>query len=196
MESLEKIKKEYINTQTPSHFSQSGWETLQSKLDVQAKYNSHFPPYKMASFTLIAILLLGSILTTAQAAKPGSLLYPLKIVSDDTKAKISGDYDTAIKHRAQDVIDSQASQENFDQAAQQYIQTLQKLQQPKNQKNEQALKTTLKEQEQKFRQVQYKDRISQERLREIIRETRKAQGEVEGAKDDWQHNENRRNNDN
>lgn len=185
---FEELKKEYLKTQTNDYLSKNGWSDLQSKLDSQ-KSDNLIPLYtKGLAIAGFVLLISGALLTTS--AKPGSPLYSLKILSDNTQAKISGNYDMTIEKRAQDVIDSQESQKNLEKATQEYLNTLDQVQQkPKTEDKKKELENILKEQEQKFQEARQKDLWDESKFQEIIRKTRRARGEVEGARDDTNDNQ-------
>lgn len=187
---LEDLKKEYIKTQPSGN---NGWYELESKLGVKMEHKYNFLHTRGLALAAFVILLSATVLATAQAAKPGNPLYPVKILSDNTQAKISGNYEMTIEKRAQDVIDSQESQKNLDKATQEYLNTLEEIQQkPKDEEAQKELENTLKEQEQKFQNAQSQYHWDEDRFGEIIRRIRRARGEVEGARDDT--NNNRKNN--
>ena len=66
-----------------------------------------------------------AIIGVAQAAKPGSPLYQVKILSDNLIAKITGNQEIKIEKRAQEVIDlATGSEEHLDEATKEYQKAL------------------------------------------------------------------------
>lgn len=194
MKELENLKKEYLKIQTPQYLNRDGWYEISQKLDSQDKVANSMLFTRGLTFAAVTVLLLGSLFTTSQAAKPGAILYPVKILSDDVVARITGNYEANIEKRAQEVIDTQNSRENFDKASEEYLNTLKKSKRNAQEPDKrEQFKKTLEEQEQKLKDAQEEDQSQNEKFKEIIDETRKARGEVEGVKSEFDNGSNHEN---
>jgi hypothetical protein len=194
MKELEYLKKEYLKIQTPQYLNQEGWHEISQKLESQKRLANSPLFARGLTFAAVAVLFLGMVFTTLQAAKPGSLLYPVKIFSDDITALISGNYEGNIEKRAQDVINVQNSREDFDQAAEEYLKALEKSKQNAQKPEEkQQFKNTLEDQEQKLKNAQKENQPQNEKLKELINKTIEAKGEIEGVKKKMQNSNNHEN---
>lgn len=187
---LESLRKDYIKTEPTNYLIHDGWRDLSLKLD--SKQSRVFPK----AFALIALIIFlsSAVVASAQAAKPGQALYPVKILSENVYAQVTGSQQFKIERRAQEVIDlSGKSSDNLDVATQEYQKTLGETK-PQNGSEEERQKFTeaLEKQEEKFKKAIEKNPQSQEKLQEVIKETEKAKGQVQGQKDE---KEPRQNND-
>src|SRR3990167_5544083 len=118
-EKLENFRKVYIGSGKKNLTLPNILEQLPSQ------NHPHAYALKAATFALAAVLLTGSVLGVAQAANPGTKLYPLKLLSDEVLAKITGKDELKIEKRAQEVINStDASQRQRDEALDQFQKTL------------------------------------------------------------------------
>lgn len=174
---LEDLKKDYIKTQAPS----SNWINFESKLTAQSP---NLRPAIKGSLTafVLSTLIFSTVVGSAQAAKPGQTLYPLKILSDNVVAKITGKYEVKIEKRAQDVIDvSQKSESDLDEATKAYSETLEQTKkEAQKTQTQEKFKKTLEVQEQKLKEAQQKNSNVQDKLQDVIERTQEVRGEVKG----------------
>jgi len=187
-EKLEGLKKEYLKTETPDYLANYGWLNLQSRLPDQ-KELVHLPLVYVRRVILafsILLIIFTVPLTFAQTSKPGQSLYPLKIASDRVTTKITGDYISNIEKRAQEVIETSDNGSSFDEAASQYRKATDNAKNKANLEDEQKkqeLKKKLEEQEKKFQEAQNVNQKNQNRLEQVVEQTRQTRGEVKGEND-------------
>src|SRR3989344_8935661 len=163
---LQNLRRQYIKTPIPAHFAQNSWLDLSSKLSSAGQIHpSHLRQTVILSIATI-LLMITAITGVAQAAKPGSPLYQVKILSDNLIAKITGNQEIKIEKRAQEVIDlATGSEEHLDEATKEYQKALdQAKQELQKSGRQQEFKEVLEEQEEKFREAQEKNPASQNNL--------------------------------
>lgn len=184
-EQLELARKNYIKSSV-GDIDQS-WAALQTRLGAQ----QHFYLPKSASKTLIIVAVL---LTFAQvpieAAKPGQFLYPVKLLSDEVIAEISGKLDYKVNRRAQEIIDlSEGNSSNLEEAQTQYRQTLEdvKKEAQKSSRQEQFDKI-LEQQQQRFEKAIEKNPSGRSHLEEAIKKTKEAKSPVKGTREEQPQN--------
>lgn len=201
-EQLEKLRREYSKISPATDFEENGLVNLYLNLNPQKAPNRmvvHIPGLIFAIFTL---LILGGFLITAQTAKPDTLLYPLKLLSDNLIAKVSGRPEIKIEKRGQEVIDlARSSQDKLDDAANRYQKTLEETKQEAQKAGrQQEFKNTLEKQEKKFKDAASQDPSLSTRLENTIRQTEETKGQVKGVEDKSpsqnQNNPNQNNNNN
>ena len=196
---LAKIKKEYLSTIPSKNQVIRSWNELQSKLS-QEKIQPipHFPQRPALAFVSLLILIIAFILIGSRFSKPGDALYPVKIASDKIVAGVTGNYEANIEKRAQDVIDSATDPDDgIDEATRQYQESLEEAKKKAQEMGkDQEFKTTLDQQEERFRQVQEENPSSQRGLEEAIEHTQKVKGDVQGQKDENPPNNNQNQNQN
>ena len=174
-ENLENFRKAYIGSAKTSSMD---FADISPKLGIQSRPHSYAK--KTLIVTLSLILLGSSALGAAQAASPGTTLYPLKLLSDDV---VNGKQELKVEKRAQEVIDStDASQKQQDEALRQFQKTLEKTKEEAKQSGKvQQFRQTLENEEDKFKDAQ--ERNPSNHLEEAIKHTENAKGEVQGQKD-------------
>lgn len=180
----EEIKKSYLKTPIPERLSTQGWIDLEQKLEDQLPPSTPYLFYiKRVSFALAVLLIFLTVLVSgAQAAQPGDKLYPVKLLADQVKAKITNNPQIPVQNRAQEVINlSKQNSPKLNQAVSQYDKTLnQQKDQAKTPDQKQKLDQSLQTQEQKLEEVQ-KSQPQNEQIEQAIDQTKKVQGEVKGA---------------
>ena len=176
-EKLENFRKVYIGSGKKNLTLPNILEQLPSQ------NHPHAYALKAATFALAAVLLTGSVLGVAQAANPGTKLYPLKLLSDEVLAKITGKDELKIKKRAQEVIEStNASQKQQEEALKEFQKALdQTEEEAKKSGKSEKFRQTLDSEEEKFKKAQEKN--PSQNLEEAIKRTKNAKGEVRGQKD-------------
>lgn len=184
---LENLRKGYLKTVMPSFLVENGWNQIREKLQPRQPKNSYFFS-KGIAFICLFILIMGGSLGITQAAKPNTLLYPVKILSDNALAKITGKPEMKIERRAQDVIKmTQNDPEDLEKAAQEYTKVLEELSRQKNDpQDRENLKRTLTRQEEKLDQtlksLPATNPKAEKVLQRVIQQTKEATGEVKGVK--------------
>ncbi|MBI2594180.1 hypothetical protein HYW39_00620 [Candidatus Curtissbacteria bacterium] len=167
-EHLEKIRKDYIKVEPPSYLVRI-W-TLRKGL-------------ALVSFALLVSVV--TVFGVAQAAKPKDPLYPVKILSENLVAKVTGDYEIKVERRAQELIDlSSQSPQNLDEATRLYQETLDKAEKEAQKVGRgQEFRQTLDQQEEKLREAQRANPAAQQQLENAIWHIQQAKGDVQGEKD-------------
>ena len=182
---LEKFRKEYLKIGPSVHLEHHGWQDLYAKLERRQDLGLNLLFGRGLAFASITLLLFASVVGVAQAAKPGDVLYPVKLFSDQIVAQVSGKPEIKVERRGQEVIDlSNHSQEQLDEAAHQYQKSLNeaKNEAEKSGKKEEFNKA-LETQEQKFKNALENNPRSANGLQRAIEETQKVKGQVQGQKD-------------
>ncbi|MDP2632457.1 MAG: hypothetical protein Q8P25_01910 [Candidatus Curtissbacteria bacterium] len=183
---FEDLRHDYLNITG----AKSGWETIEKSLGSQ---NRNIQPVVQKGLITTAILLLSISTTviTAQKSKPGGSLYAVMVLSDKVYSSITGNYEATIAKRAQEVIDSQNSPQQLDEAAKQYSNTIEDSKKQADQKGEEKkFNETLQEQEEKLEQARKNNSENQQKLEEIIDHSQRIRGEVEGDRDETEDGEN------
>ena len=181
MQNLENLKKIYLKTPIPKELSD--WKQLKPRLE--EGHRIYLPAYfqKGAFMFAVVLLFLTTMVASAQAAKPGDRLFPIRILSDEIKAAITNTPSSPVEKRAQDIIDvSKSPSPKLDQAVTEYQKALDRSTQEVNKNNgstqEENFKNTLSKQEQKLEEVKKENPDSSKKLDEAIDQTQKAQGEI------------------
>ncbi len=87
-ERIEKLKKVYLATEISEQEINKRWQDLEMLLGEQNRRD--YAPIFMRSFAILSLVLLcmGGLVAFAQAAKPGEILYPVKVLSENTVKKV------------------------------------------------------------------------------------------------------------
>lgn len=157
---LEELKKVYQETKMPDYLIYNGWADLKFKLPNQQNNFFRNLVTKGLVFASICLLVSAGLIKSAQAAKPGDLLFPIKDFTQNVKAKITGNYQEIIQDRAQDVIDlSSKSQDKLNEAIRVYKQTVKDSQDnTKDSEKSQELKNTIEHQNEEIQKIENQDR--------------------------------------
>lgn len=156
---LNSIKDQYQNTQMPEYLIYNGWADLKFKLPTQQnKFWQTFLSRGLIFATFI-MFISTALVGIAQAAKPGEALFPIKTLTEDIKAAITGNYQEKIENRAQDVIDlSTRSQDKLNQAIEKYQQTVKEsLEKTKDNQNNDELNKAIEEHNQQIKKIENRD---------------------------------------
>lgn len=200
-EKLENLKKDYIKTRLPDYLIYDGWRELSLRLETRRSLLPRVLPKTLALIALMIFISAG-VVTSAQAAKPGQALYPIKILSENVYAQVTGNQQFKIERRAQEVIETSDNGESFDEAIKLYEQTIDEAgdkSKDAQEEEKERLREKLEEQEKLFQEAQEQKPQSKKRLEEILERTRRTRGEVKGQKDkksEDQNNEKGKNGDN
>ena len=184
---LEEAKREYQQTPVPEYLKYNGWPDLRVKLQDRGYGWKGLVLRRGLAFFGILVFMAASVVAAAQAAKPGEGLYTVKVLADKVYARVTGNYESAIQRRADDVINSAGSQSKgeIESAKKEYEAVLNeaKKEVEDSGKNE-DFKKALEDQEQKFKQKLENDPENEEHIKEVIEETERIRGEVKGEKTD------------
>lgn len=195
---LEKLRKEYIGITSSAYLMQHGWADLRPQLE--AKRTLALPSLfgKSLAFASITLLLFASIVSAAQAAKPGNVLYPVKLLSDKVVANITQKPEITVVKRGQEIIDlSQSSNDQLDEANKQYQKALdESADQANGLGRQEQWQRTLDAQRQKFQNALENSPQSANGLQKAIEQTEKAKGQVQGQKDQQPPGQSNQNNNN
>src|SRR3989344_5556202 len=101
---LEKLKDEYQHAKTPDYLISNGWLDLSLKLSYQRRFSWRMIFGRSLIFASIILVLSGTGIGVSQAAKPGDLLFPVKVMSEKVAAKVVDNPDISVVRRADDLI--------------------------------------------------------------------------------------------
>ncbi len=181
-EKLEKLRKQYLKTSAPDYLLENGWVELKVKISGYKSLDWRFLFGRGLVFVSIILSLLLGVTTVAQASKPGDVLYPLKLATDEIVAKVAGKPEYKVERRGQEVIDlSRKPNGQLQEATNEYQKALEETQkesQP-DQRKQEALKQSLENQAQKLKDAAEKNPVAAEKLEVIIDKTEKAKEALE-----------------
>lgn len=190
---LELTKGKYIKSSLSSEDVDQSWSNLEPRLGAQQHF---YLPKSRSKILVVAIILITfASVQTIQAAKPGQILYPAKLLTDDVIAEISGKLDYKVNRRGQEIIDlSEDNSPNLEEAQIQYQQTLEEVKKDAQKSGRQEqFDEILEQQQQQFEKAIEKNPSAQSHLEEAIQKTEKAKGQVKGDQDSTPANENNQN---
>lgn len=181
---LRELKAEYQKIGTPGYLISNGWLDLSLKLPEKGKLSWRLFFGRGLVFASIVLVFGGSVVGISQAAKPGDLLFPVKVLSEKVAEKVVDNPDISVVRRADDLIDqSKKDPEGLDKASEEYNKTLEESRQDAQKSGRtQEFKNTLDEQEKKLNEAQNNEHQSEE-IQKAIDETERVRGEVKGEKD-------------
>lgn len=104
---LQKFKEVYLNKRATPRLSMDGWSEISSKIDGVPGPFVFWRKSWAVAFLSILLIAGGSFVfyTNVSAALPGDRLYPVKILSEDVIAKVTGSNQIKIDNRADEIID-------------------------------------------------------------------------------------------
>ena len=195
---FEQLKKTY-HTQTLSKETvEQLWQDLSQRLpDKQYHPYHHHMRFALLTFCII-FLTLGGVVGMAQAAKPNTPLYPVKVLADRIVAKATRTYHITIEKRATEVIDSaqNKSVKDLQQSTKAYTETLSdvKTDEKTSDTSKKELRETLENAKEDLEHITPANPQSQNLIEHSIKETEKVKEEVKGAstenRQDEQHDNN------
>lgn len=106
-EYLEILKKDYEKTEATMHLKMQGWSELEKRIDLISPKPARPRWFNFAVTCALILLFAGSLFTavaTAQAALPGDVLYPVKLLSEKIVQKTSGNNQVVVDHRADEIV--------------------------------------------------------------------------------------------
>lgn len=185
---LENLKKEYLKTKMPSYLELHGWEDISQKLEGQTeKRFLTRPAFAVALAALVLFMFASSLVFASQPSKPGDNLYQVKILSDKVYSEITGDYQTSIDKRAQEIVELKDEPNGrFDQAAEEYQQALDEAKDKTKDSEEnekEQLRQKLEDKEKEFEGLSKENTRNQNKLQNVADQTKRTRGEVKGEKD-------------
>lgn len=183
-DSLEKLKSEYHSIVVPDYMISHGWMDLSLKLQAKSGFTWRIFFVRGLIFASFVFFVGTGIIGVSQAAKPGDVLFPVKVLSEKAAIAVGVDPQISVVRRADDLIDlSKNNASGLQKASDAYQKTLDESKQDAVKSgNTKEFKQTLEKQEQKFTEAQKESEDSKE-LKRAIEETAKVQGEVKGSKD-------------
>ncbi len=189
---LKQLKEEYQKIEIPGYLTSNGWLDLSLRLPGKGEFSWRLIFGRGLIFASIFLVLSGSVVGVSQAARPGELLFPVKVLSEKVAAKVVGDPDISVVRRADDLIDqSKKDSEAADTASEEYKKTLEQGRQDAQESGRtQEFKKTLEEQEEKLNEEQDNEHERPE-IQKAIEETERVRGEVKGEKDSDSHEDRR-----
>lgn len=182
---LEQLKKTYHAQTLPEEAIEQLWQDLSQRLPVKQDPPFYYP-MRFAFLTLcIMFLTLGGVVGMAQAAKPNTPLYPVKVLADRIIAKATRTYHISIEKRANEVIDSAQSKsaKDLQQSTKAYTETLEdvKTDEKTSDTSKKELRETLENAKEDLEHITPANPQSQNLIDQSIKDTEKAREEVKGA---------------
>lgn len=199
---IEQLKKTYLTQTVPEETVEQLWQDFSKRLP-----DRQHPPYRhtmrFAFLTLcIMFLTLGGVVGMAQAAKPNTPLYPVKILADRVMAKATNTYHFTIQKRKTEVINAAENKsiKDLQQSTKAYSDSLSDVKTDKktSDSSKKELRDALEQAKEDLEHITPANSTSQNLIDQSIKETEKAREEVKGAstenRQDEQHNNNSDNN--
>lgn len=195
---LEQLKRTYRTQTLSKETVEQLWQDLSQRLP-DRQYHPYYHVMRFAFLTFfITFLTLGSVVGLAQAAKPNTPLYPVKVLADRIVAKATKTYHVTIKKRANEVVDSAQSKSvnDLQQSTKAYRETLGdvKTDEKTPDSSKKELKNTLEQAKEDLEHITPANPASQNLIEQSIKETEKAKEEVKGASTENSQNEQHNNN--
>lgn len=170
---MNKLKKIYRDIKLPDKQVEKSWQDLRKRIDV----SSGIPYFKFGSvFLSLLFIFLSAIVVFAQTTTPGTTLYPVKILSDQIVAKVSGEPQIPIERRAQDLIEvSKKQPAKVEDASKQYTKALDNVQKETEQNNikRDKVEDSLDKQEYLFKKAIDENPRSARELKKALENTNK-----------------------
>lgn len=189
-EKLDKIKSQYQNTELPQYLIYNGWADLKFTLPIQQNHFWNINLKRGLIFASTCLFVTTTVAGIAQASKPGNTLYPIKTLTQDIKANITGNYQEKVEKRAQDVLDlSTKSQDKLDKAIEKYQKTAKEsLEKTKDDQKYNDLNKSIEQHNQEIKKIEERDSNYSN-----SREDDKSNTEVKGQKSSESENRNSEN---
>ncbi|MBI2074903.1 MAG: hypothetical protein HYT83_03660 [Candidatus Levybacteria bacterium] len=177
---LAKMRKFYQRIEPSSRLAKSGWTELKTMLEPQEEKTQSFWHYqRFLLVTIIVLCFLGlsfGVVQASQKSLPGDLLYSVKQLSENLTVAVSGNIQTKLKNRAEEIInaienkkDPQILKETVKNYREEVSKTKREVKKSGKQKE---FNQQLQENEQQFKQVE-KNSSSGKNVREAIEASRK-----------------------
>lgn len=180
---LKRAKKEYLETPIPDYLKYDGWRDVRIRLESRGWGLWALVFKRGLIFAVFALLVLGSVVGVAQAAKPGDKLYTVKVLADKVFARVSGNYEVKIQRRAADVIEVSKNNESTRAAIQANDEYQKALDEARvktvDPGKREDLKKILQKEEDRFKKEADGDSKKQEKLNDVIEQTQKAEDEIQ-----------------
>lgn len=193
-EFLEKSKKEYLSIKPRKEFIKYGWLDLKNEIERREKEAFALRPFFLFKYSLIGIVILFAILgstfgvaSAASRSTPGSVFYPLKRVGENILSLSPYNSQLKIKNRAQEIEDiaKRGDKNRLQKAVETYREILVETKKKASKDEEKKkLRTTLKEQEQRFEELEKNIPAVSEQLNSAIHTAQEGQKETEPPKND------------
>lgn len=157
------------------------WEMLQTRLPIRQENNSRFVYRSAFLVSLLLLIVVGGTVGAAQAARPGDILYSVKVLSDRIVAKVTNKPQVMIEKRAEELIKEAKSEEHngtterIKEAAKEYENAIENTK--KNVKGAQVrqeVHETIASQESKLKEVKTNNTNVEKVLKDTIEKTEKA----------------------
>jgi hypothetical protein len=195
-ELLKEAKKDYLAVKPPERVTTYGWLELREKLDKKFSLREFLFWFlvRPAFATALSILLLtgfaGAVLVSAQNSLPGETLYPVKRISEDVVASVTGSKMIKLEGRAQEIIIlSQKEDEDSDRLKESVIEyevTVAKVEAKVEEEEKKDIEETLEKHKSEFERI-YESSKSKEEIRKAIEATRIEweERETEREEENW-----------
>lgn len=170
MNKLNEFKKIYWDIKLSDSEVKNSWLQFEKRL-THARPGLLWLKYGSAFLTLVVLFLIG-IVGIAQAADPGTPLYPVKILSDKITGKVFNKPEIPVEKRADEVIKA-SEPKKIDEASKQYDKALDDAEKDvkKDEDKKENLQKTLDRQEEEFKQAIKNNPKSEDKLEKVIEKT-------------------------
>ena len=185
-EQIQQLKEFYKQTTIRQDRVDELWMQLSNKLpDKQDTAHRYSPSFAMAS--LLVIVILGLSFQVVSAAKPTSILYPVRLLADTIGAKVTGNYDLVVEKRADDIINAakKKSPAAIHEAAKAYTDSLENVKTASSSSEKKGhVREALKRSEQKLKTITPANPQSKSIIDNAIKSTSQTVQDVKGARND------------
>lgn len=183
-EALNKLRNYYKEEPIAEEKVDALWQDLSRKLPDRQYHPYHFVT-RYAAMTIALVLFFTSGLFAISVASPATPFYPIRLLSEEVTAKLSGRYDSIIERKTDQIINAaqKTSDTEIKKAAADYKKTLHEATAvpQENTKAKERLKQTLKTSETRLNSVTPANQNNRKALQESIKQTKDSQQEVKSA---------------
>lgn len=174
MSKLKSYKKIYWEIKLPDEKVQQNWQDLKAKINPPIKI-----PFFRFGFIASIFLLFSSvgIIGLAQAASPGAILYPVKVLSDKVFAKVSGQPQLPTEKRVEELIDvSKKQPAKLEEVTKEYRKALNETEKAAqgSESDKSKLRKSLDQQQQQLKEAIKENPKSERKLEEVLKNTQDA----------------------
>ncbi|MBI2338448.1 hypothetical protein HYU95_04675 [Candidatus Daviesbacteria bacterium] len=186
---LKEFKKYYEKVEPSRNFMEQGSKNLQDRILQLEKSKTerrfyYLRPFALAVFTFFVLIVIsGGLVQASQKALPGEPLYPVKRLSEDVTARISGNQVNRVENRAGEIVELSKkgkSSKQVQKAVEEYKEAVD--QAKRSRKNTDDIEKRLEEHEREFEQI--KKGSSGEEIDEAIEISKRGRNDEDKKKDE------------
>lgn len=179
MDEIELLRKKYITTNMPENLKKR-WDKLEPKLGNQEKPTSRH--YRLEALVLAVLGIFLGTVGMVRAARPGDTLYPVRIIVDNTQAKVTGNQEKVVEKRADDILEVRDDPKRLEDAINRYGQTVKEATEAVKPSQKIELKQTLQKQQEKFKKEAQTSPALSAKMEKIIKAGEAKEGDIKGVK--------------